>query len=144
MPTKEVMRCPYCQLNQWKQATCRRCQKLIPVHEELAEPTPKLEPPPKPARRPPMPSQSLQHSLSATMLGLRTIRGLSQRQLAHRFNSPRSYISKIENGKAMPTLNTLLHFAEAFDMPLSELIGHIEKGMNLDTPTPHPTKSQEG
>src|SRR5258708_14262345 len=38
---------------------------------------------------------------------IRRARNLSQRQLAGRMQVPRTYISKIENGKAMPTLSSL-------------------------------------
>jgi len=38
---------------------------------------------------------------------IRKARHLSQRQLAGRMQVPRTYISKIENGKAIPTLGSL-------------------------------------
>jgi len=44
---------------------------------------------------------------------LRHVRNLSQRQLAARMGVPRTYISKIENGKAMPTLSSLDRLARA-------------------------------
>ena len=45
--------------------------------------------------------------VSAAVRDLRHVRNLSQRQLAGRMGVPRTYISKIENGKAMPTLSSL-------------------------------------
>ena len=42
---------------------------------------------------------------------IRRARHLSQRQLAGRMQVPRTYISKIENGKAIPTLGSLERLA---------------------------------
>ncbi len=44
---------------------------------------------------------------------IRRARHLSQRQLAGRMQVPRTYISKIENGKAIPTLGSLERLAKA-------------------------------
>ncbi len=53
---------------------------------------------------------------------LRRTRGLSQRQLAGRMLVPRTYISKIENGKAMPTLSSLSRLAQALEAPMTDLL----------------------
>jgi len=53
---------------------------------------------------------------------LRHVRNLSQRQLAARMNVPRTYISKIENGKAMPTLSSLDRLAKALQVDISTLL----------------------
>ncbi len=53
---------------------------------------------------------------------LRHVRNLSQRQLAGRMNVPRTYISKIENGKAMPTLSSLDRLARALQVDISALL----------------------
>ncbi len=53
---------------------------------------------------------------------LRHTRGLSQRQLAGRMLVPRTYISKIENGKAMPTLSSLSRLAEALEARMTDLL----------------------
>jgi transcriptional regulator with XRE-family HTH domain len=50
------------------------------------------------------------------------MRNLSQRQLAGRMNVPRTYISKIENGKAMPTLTSLERLATALQVEISALL----------------------
>lgn len=49
-------------------------------------------------------------------------RGLSQRQLAGRMQVPRTYISKIENGKAMPTLSSLSRLAAALEIDICDLV----------------------
>lgn len=53
---------------------------------------------------------------------IRTSRNLSQRQLAGRMNVPRTYISKIENGKAMPTLSSLERLASALEVDICMLL----------------------
>jgi len=49
-------------------------------------------------------------------------RNLSQRQLAGRMQVPRTYISKIENGKAMPTLSSLERLATALEVDMCNLL----------------------
>jgi transcriptional regulator with XRE-family HTH domain len=49
-------------------------------------------------------------------------RCLSQRQLAGRMAVPRTYISKIENGKAVPTLSSLQRLASALEVGICDLL----------------------
>jgi transcriptional regulator with XRE-family HTH domain len=53
---------------------------------------------------------------------IRQSRGLSQRQLAARMDVPRTYISKIENAKAMPTLSSLERLARALGVDICALL----------------------
>jgi transcriptional regulator with XRE-family HTH domain len=53
---------------------------------------------------------------------LRQRSGLSQRQLALRMSVPRTYVSKIENEKATPTLSSLERLAKALDVTVPDLI----------------------
>ena len=53
---------------------------------------------------------------------IRRARHLSQRQLAGRLQVPRTYISKIENGKAIPTLGSLERLAAALEVDVSQLV----------------------
>ena len=53
---------------------------------------------------------------------LRRVRHLSQRQLAGRMQVPRTYISKIENGKAIPTLGSLQRLATALGVEVRQLV----------------------
>ena len=53
---------------------------------------------------------------------IRRARHLSQRQLAGRMEVPRTYISKIENGKAIPTLGSLERLAEALGVDVCQLV----------------------
>ncbi|MGH9416835.1 MAG: helix-turn-helix domain-containing protein [Terriglobales bacterium] len=49
-------------------------------------------------------------------------RGLSQRQLAERMRVPRTYVSKIENDKAMPTVASLERMAAAMEISIVMLL----------------------
>jgi len=53
---------------------------------------------------------------------VRKARHLSQRQLAGRMQVPRTYISKIENGKAIPTLGSLERLAAALEVDVCQLV----------------------
>lgn len=53
---------------------------------------------------------------------IRRARHLSQRQLAGRMLVPRTYISKIENGKAIPTLGSLKRLAAALEVDVCKLV----------------------
>jgi transcriptional regulator with XRE-family HTH domain len=53
---------------------------------------------------------------------LRQKSGLSQRQLALRMQVPRTYVSKIENEKAVPTLSSLQRLATALEVGVADLL----------------------
>jgi transcriptional regulator with XRE-family HTH domain len=53
---------------------------------------------------------------------LRLRSGLSQRQLALRMQVPRTYVSKIENEKATPTLSSLQRLANALEISVPDLL----------------------
>jgi len=53
---------------------------------------------------------------------LRQRSGLSQRQLALRMQVPRTYVSKIENEKATPTLSSLERLARALEVTVPDLL----------------------
>jgi transcriptional regulator with XRE-family HTH domain len=61
-------------------------------------------------------------TVASAVRDLRHVRNLSQRQLAARMGVPRTYISKIENGKAMPTLSSLDRLARALQVDISALL----------------------
>lgn len=70
-----------------------------------------------------------QHSHLQVATAIRMLRqrsGLSQRQLALRMQVPRTYVSKIENEKAMPTLSSLQRVATALEVGVADLLkgGH--------------------
>lgn len=118
--SREVYRCDFCSLVQFRTASllCRRCHKPLEAEEE-PEPTPVA-----PVAVVPRP-QATQPSESAVALRIREIRSqrnMSQRQLAAKMSVPRTYISKVENGRATPTLTSLERLAEALSVHLSDLL----------------------
>jgi transcriptional regulator with XRE-family HTH domain len=64
---------------------------------------------------------------------LRLERNLSQRQLAGRMQVPRTYISKIENGKATPTLSSLERLADALEVDICKLVHDARSRRNEET-----------
>ena len=53
---------------------------------------------------------------------IRRIQALSQRELAHRLNVPRTYLSKVENCKVLPTVGTLCRLAGALGVQVHHLL----------------------
>jgi transcriptional regulator with XRE-family HTH domain len=114
---REVLRCDHCSLVQFRTANtlCRRCHKCLEVEE----------PEPAPAPLALVPQATTQEGglqVATAVRDLRHVRNLSQRQLAARMGVPRTYISKIENGKAMPTLSSLDRLARALQVDISTLL----------------------
>jgi transcriptional regulator with XRE-family HTH domain len=113
--SREVLRCDHCRLMQFRTAngSCRRCRKPLEVEEPVL---PALHLHTAPA----VPSQEI--NVARAVRRLRHEGGMSQRQLAGRMRVPRTYISKIENGKAIPTLSSLQRLADALDTPVAALV----------------------
>jgi transcriptional regulator with XRE-family HTH domain len=122
---REVLRCESCKLVQFRTASdvCRRCKKSLLPEQPKVETTIALVP--EPAAR----SAEGGLQVATAVRDLRHVRNLSQRQLAARMGVPRTYISKIENGKAMPTLSSLDRLARALQVDISALL--------RDAPTRH-------
>ncbi len=121
---REVLRCAHCSLVQFRTTNdvCRKCKKsLLPDLPKVQSIAIAAEPdgPPR--------AEGIQ--VASAVRDLRRVRNLSQRQLATRMNVPRTYISKIENGKAMPTLSSLDRLARALQVDISALL--------RDAPTRH-------
>ena len=75
-----------------------------------------------------MPQGSSQLQIAMAIRMLRQRSGLSQRQLALRMQVPRTYVSKIENDKATPTLSSLERLAGALEVTITELLEHSTNG----------------
>jgi transcriptional regulator with XRE-family HTH domain len=115
---REVLRCESCKLVQFRTSTetCRRCKKSLLPEQPKLQPAIALVPEPI-AKAGPGEIQ-----VATAVRDLRHVRNLSQRQLAGRMGVPRTYISKIENGKAMPTLSSLDRLARALQVDISALL----------------------
>ena len=65
--------------------------------------------------------------LAQSIRSLRLRNCLSQRQLALRMSVPRTYVSKIENEKATPTLSSLERLARALEVSVPDLLSGGER-----------------
>jgi transcriptional regulator with XRE-family HTH domain len=116
--SREVVRCDHCHLVQFRTTNnlCRKCRTSL--DEDIPEPV-MVEQPPAPAP----PSGNHSHlQIAAAIRMLRQKSGLSQRQLALRMQVPRTYVSKIENEKAVPTLSSLQRLAGALEVGVADLL----------------------
>src|SRR5687767_15058053 len=117
--SREVVRCDHCHLVQFLTTShlCRRCRTSL----DPEEPEPVVAEPQVPT--PPINGNG--HAHIQVALAIRVLRqrnGLSQRQLALRMQVPRTYVSKIENEKATPTLSSLERLARALEVTVPDLI----------------------
>jgi transcriptional regulator with XRE-family HTH domain len=117
--SREVVRCDQCHLVQFKTANnlCRRCRTSL----DEDEPEPIFAPTLQVA----LPATSTFRSEVRVAQAIRSLRlrgGLSQRQLALRMGVPRTYVSKIENEKATPTLSSLNRLAMALEVSIPDLL----------------------
>jgi transcriptional regulator with XRE-family HTH domain len=116
--TREVVRCEHCTMVQYRTSNslCRRCHKPLDIEAPIM------------FGPQPVPGPSIHGSAEAGLhvasqvREIRKARHLSQRQLAGRMQVPRTYISKIENGKAIPTLGSLERLADALEVDVSQLV----------------------
>ena len=118
--SREVVRCDHCLLVQFRTTNnlCRRCHLCLDQEEpEIAAcALPEVLP---------MNGNGNGHghlNLAHSIRSLRLRNGLSQRQLALRMSVPRTYVSKIENEKATPTLSSLERLARALEVNVPELL----------------------
>jgi transcriptional regulator with XRE-family HTH domain len=118
MPAREVLRCEYCALVQFRTSNslCRRCHKPLDA-EEIQAPVHTVA-----AAEAAVTVTDTGMQVSHQVKEIRRARHLSQRQLASRMQVPRTYISKIENGKAIPTLGSLERLATALGVDICQLV----------------------
>ena len=118
VPAREVLRCEHCTLVQFRTSNslCRRCHKRL----ELDEPEPQAAL--LTSDRENADADDCGIQVARAVREIRKARELSQRQLAGRMQVPRTYISKIENGKAMPTLSSLERLANALQVDICDLL----------------------
>ena len=115
--SREVVRCDHCHLVQFRTNNhlCRKCKTSL---DDEPEPI-VVAPPPQPAPAEPHASHL---PVAMAIRNLRLRAGLSQRQLAMRMRVPRTYVSKIENEKACPTLSSLERLADALHVRVPDLL----------------------
>lgn len=117
MSEREVIRCPSCRLNQFMthSGLCRRCQ--VPFAESpeiLAVPIP------------PRCHIDLYGVFIKNLRAELDLRGWSHRILAVKAETSRTWISKLENRHASPTLDSIQRLADAFGIPAYTLLIPLE------------------
>src|SRR6266446_8243657 len=127
--SREVVRCDHCLLVQFRTSNslCRRC------HLSLDEEEPEIVQAPAPQLVPPAHRGHL--NLAASIRAIRLRNGLSQRQLAGRMSVPRTYVSKIENEKATPTLSSLERLARALEVSVPDVLRECGQSREEDVRT---------
>ncbi|HTA87506.1 MAG TPA: helix-turn-helix transcriptional regulator [Silvibacterium sp.] len=126
---REVLRCEHCSLVQFRTANslCRRCHKPL----EIEAPEPQL--PQLVVASVSSAANGDEINVARAVRDIRHARGLSQRQLAGRMQVPRTYISKIENAKAMPTLSSLERLATALEVDICALLRDARSRAQAET-----------
>jgi transcriptional regulator with XRE-family HTH domain len=116
--TREVVRCNFCRLVQYRPSSskCLKCHRPLDVEE------PEVLAPQLVASSSVPASAEAGLQVAGQVREIRKARHLSQRQLAGRMMVPRTYISKIENGKAIPTLGSLERLAAALEVDVCKLV----------------------
>jgi len=116
--SREVVRCDHCHLVQFRtnNNNCRKCRTSLDNEPEPVVVAPEVIPAVDS-------NSSLPHiQIALAIRSLRRRSGLSQRQLAGRMQVPRTYVSKIENEKATPTLSSLARLATALEVTIPDLL----------------------
>ena len=80
---------------------------------------------------------SISINIGTTIRGYRLQKGMSQGDIEKRTGLLRCYLSRVENGHTVPSLETLQKIARALDLQLSEFfaeeaIGKEMSGLNLN------------
>jgi transcriptional regulator with XRE-family HTH domain len=118
--SREVVRCDHCHLVQFRtnNNNCRKCRTSLDNEPEPVVVAPEIIP--HGGTHNGNSPQQIQIALAIRSLRRRSC--LSQRQLAGRMQVPRTYVSKIENEKATPTLSSLQRLATALEVTIPDLL----------------------
>ncbi|MGC1294347.1 MAG: helix-turn-helix transcriptional regulator [Alloacidobacterium sp.] len=71
--------------------------------------------------------------IGITIRGYRLQKGLSQGDIEKRTGLLRCYLSRVENGHTVPSLDTLSKIAGALELPLSQFFAEDTLGQELNT-----------
>jgi transcriptional regulator with XRE-family HTH domain len=71
--------------------------------------------------------------IGMTIRGYRLQKGLSQGDIEKRTGLLRCYLSRVENGHTVPSLDTLAKIAGALDLPLAQFFAEDSLGRELNT-----------
>jgi len=129
--SREVVRCDRCHLVQFRTTNnlCRRCHTSLDAEEPPVAAAPET---PVPANGNGNGNGHSHLQIAFAIRSLRQRNGLSQRQLALRMSVPRTYVSKIENEKATPTLSSLERLARALEVSVPDLLDGGDRSRELE------------
>jgi DNA-binding XRE family transcriptional regulator len=121
--SKKVLRCPHCFLQQFMTAAgfCRRCRQSLgdlPIDSSNLAPLPTGDD---------LSAKFLARQIGATIRILRRQRRLSQERLAGKIGISRPSITKLESGKAVPSLAKLPRVAVALGIDIAEVFQLIRR-----------------
>src|SRR5271166_848790 len=71
--------------------------------------------------------------IGTTIRGYRLQKGLSQGDIEKRTGLLRCYLSRVENGHTVPSLDTLAKIAGALDLPLAQFFAEDSLGREMNT-----------
>ena len=71
--------------------------------------------------------------IGTTIRGYRLQKGFSQGDIEKRTGLLRCYLSRVENGHTVPSLDTLSKIAQALDMPLAQFFAEDSLGREMNT-----------
>lgn len=117
---REVVRCETCRIVQFKGERCRKCKRLF-VEVFITELSPPV-PPSVQRRSPATIISTAKIDIGYACWLLRKAKELSQPELGRRMGIPRTYISKVENHKTLPTIPQLQRLANALEVPVIAMI----------------------
>jgi DNA-binding XRE family transcriptional regulator len=127
-PSFEVPRCPHCGLIQFRRPIdkCVRCKKPLDdfatamLAHAFASSLPKQS------------KEALAQRVGVAVKTLRKERKFTQQRLATLMGTGRSYISKLESGHVVPSLQTLESATSAFGIDLAELFLRLRRQQHAE------------
>jgi DNA-binding XRE family transcriptional regulator len=131
---RDTVRCYQCKLVQYipVDRNCRRCHHPLdppPIQFPITVPTIKPIPTPCTPRSSASHQQlfiNIDRALPVVMFWLRVRRGLSQNQLAAILHVPRTYLSKIESGASLPTVESVIKISGALGVDIRMVMKSVE------------------
>ena len=72
-------------------------------------------------------------NIGTTIRGYRLSKGMSQGDIEKRTGLLRCYLSRVENGHTVPSLETLQKIAGALDLPLSQFFADDQVGKEMNS-----------
>jgi transcriptional regulator with XRE-family HTH domain len=79
------------------------------------------------------PVKSISNNIGTTIREYRLQRGMSQGDIEKRTGLLRCYLSRVENGHTVPSLETLQKIAGALDLQLSQFFAEDQVGKEVST-----------